>query len=246
VPESLTDEVSIIAVCAEKFADELEKADFTVSENIYRYALDASNAPIVRNAKVEVNQETGLTKDDIEVIQQLAMWYFANYDEQKRNIDPTVSQAIMYPAQFLSIDGNNNIDDERANNLDRIYQYFIKGAIENSNKYITDNSTGTINKRIEKNEFEKQTMTKTSHDDFGLYNYYEIGPVQIKGNAGERKTVKASDIKLYDAQNNIITNNNVSVTAEEDTKPRIEFYHTYVYNGQVARQAKIDDITKFQ
>ena len=54
---------------------------------------------------------------------------------------------------------------------------------------------------------------------------------------------EVTDIKLYDAQNNIITNNNVSVTAEEDTKPRIEFYHTYVYNGQVARQAKIDDIT---
>lgn len=49
-------------------------------------------------------------------------------------------------------------------------------------------------------------MTKTSHDDLGLYNYYEIGPVQIKGNAGERKTVKASDIKLYDATGKEIEN----------------------------------------
>ena len=154
---------------------------------------------LLNKAGVPKTQQDSITKDDIEAIQQLAMWYFANYDEQKADINPTVSQATMNPAQFLSIDGNNNIGDERANNLDRIYQYFIKGAIENSNKYETDSSTGIINKRIEKNEFEKQSMTKTSHDDLGLYNYYEIGPVQIKGNAGERKTVKASDIKLYDA-----------------------------------------------
>lgn len=161
---------------------------------------------LLNKAEVPETQQDSITKDDIEVIQQLAMWYFANYDEQKENVNPTVSQATMYPAQFLSIDGNSNIDDQRANNLDRIYQYFIKGAINNSNAYETDTSTGLINKKVEKNEFEKQSMTKTSHDDLGLYNYYEIGPVQIKGNAGERKTIKASDIKLYDATGKEIEN----------------------------------------
>ncbi len=155
-------------------------------------------------------EQDAITDDDIEVLQQLAIWYFSNYDEQKAKIVPTVSQATMYPTQGLKINDSNDIG-EREENLNKIYQYFIKGAIENSNKYKTDSETGNLN-IIKTNKFDKTNNLKiTSNDNMGLYNYYEIGPIKIEGIDSKRETIDApetidaSDIKLYDATGKEIT-----------------------------------------
>lgn len=80
-------------------------------------------------------ERKNITDDDIEVIQQLAIWYFANYDEQNKK--PTVSQVELNPTNMLRInDINTKIEDyARRRNLNKIYQYFIYGAIDNSSIY---------------------------------------------------------------------------------------------------------------
>ena len=156
---------------------------------------------LLNKAGVPVSQQDDITDNDLEVVQQLAIWYFTNYDEQTGNINPTVSQSTIYPSQFLSIDGEE-IENTRANNLDRIYQYFINGAIENASSYIKDEETGEITKEVETNKFDKtEPLTITSvGEDEDVNAYYQIGPVQIEGNRSGRETVDIEDIKLFDAE----------------------------------------------
>lgn len=160
---------------------------------------------LLDKAGIPSSQQDNITDNDIEVIQQLAIWYFTNYDEQLEGVKPTVSQATKFPAQFLRIDGKD-IDSKKEEILNTLYQYFIYGAIENADTYTIDASTGARTKTIETNEFDKtNSLTITSHDVEGVYDYYEIGPVVIKGNAGDRKTVDTSNIVLYDANGKVIS-----------------------------------------
>ena len=175
------------------------------SENKTVYEASKYKQELLDKAGVPGTQQGDITDNDIEVIQQLAMWYFANYDEQKANTNPTVSQSAMYPSQFLSINGNNNIDFRKENNLNRIYRYLVYGAINNSGTYPV---TGVRTRKVEKNEFDKTEQIKiTSNDSYGLYNFYQIGPVKIKtgideGNA--RREIDSTNILLYDAEGKLV------------------------------------------
>lgn len=153
---------------------------------------------------VPSSQQADITDNDLEVIQQLALWYFTNYDEQKNGTNPTVSQATKFPTQFLKINGNNNIDNTKANNLDLIYQYFINGAIENNSSYEIDQETGARTKKIATSKFDKtETLIIASNND----EYYQIGPVKIATDVNDRAASKAIDstsIVLYDAKGMVI------------------------------------------
>ena len=176
-------------------------------QTVVLYDASEYKKELLDKAGVPTRQQAAITDNDIEVIQQLAMWYFTNYDEQLAGTKPTVSQSTMFPSQFLSIDENNNIDTQRANNLDRLYQYFIYGAIENADTYVIDETTSARTKNIEENKFDKTNVLKiTSHDIEGIYDYYEIGPVKFESNVNTRNaTVSTSDIVLYDAKGNVIS-----------------------------------------
>ena len=180
------------------------------SESKVVYSATEYKAELLDKAGVPIVQQKDITDDDLEVVQQLAIWYFANYDEQNAGIKPTVSQATMYPGQFLTINGNNNIDSKREENLNRIYQYLIYGAIDNSSSFVTDGATGARTKSIAKSEFDKTEVLKiTSNDseDLGLYKYYQIGPVKIANDVNNRaasSSLAANSIILYDKEGNPI------------------------------------------
>ena len=180
------------------------------SENKVIYSSAEYKAELLDKAGVPTVQQKDVTDDDLEVIQQLAIWYFANYDEQKAGAKPTVSQTTMYPGQFLTINGNNNIDSKREENLNRIYQYLIYGAIDNSSSFAIDETTGARTKNIAKSEFDKTEVLKiTSNDseDLGLYKYYQIGPVKIANDVNNRtasSSLDASNIVLCDVNGNTI------------------------------------------
>lgn len=197
------------------------------AENEIIYSSSEYKEELLDKAEVPKTQQGDITDNDIEVIQQLAIWYFANYDEQTAKTNPTVSQSTMYPTQFLS----NNIDTRIANNLDRLYQYLIYGAIGNSSTYVINEETGERTKEIEKNEFDKTTqLTITSNDSLELYNYYQIGPVKIKSDLNEgtgRKEVDSTNIVLYDAQGNPIPKIYIIPKEDEDDNETGKIsYHT--------------------
>lgn len=211
---------------------------------------------LLSKAGVSVSEQADITDNDIEVIQQLAMWYFTNYDEQEAGTKPTVSQATMFPSQFLSIKNNinnninNNIENKRANNLDRIYQYFIYGAIENADTYKVDATSKARTKTVEENKFDKATpLTKTSNED-----YYEVGPIKFETNANKRNltvNVNASDIILYDAKGNVIPKYfEIKEIKEEPGKPNEEIsggkhiVYEFIGVGENQEEVTVTQLTK--
>lgn len=181
--------------------------DRTNSENKVVYNAAEYKKELLDKAGVPSVQQEQITDDALEAIQQLAIWYFANYDEQTKGTNPTVSQSLMFPSQFLKINGSNNIDDTIANNLDRIYGYLIYGAIDNADSYEIDSTTGTRTKNIAKSEFDTSTQLTMTSGGTGANAYYKIGPVKIKNDANSRATtqvIDANQIVLYDANGDAI------------------------------------------
>ena len=194
------------------------------SENKTVYSASEYKQELLDKAGVPRIQQGDITDNDIEVIQQLAMWYFTNYDEQQANTNPTVSQSTIYPAQFLSINGNNNIDFRRENNLNRIYRYLVYGAINNAATYPT---TGARTRKIEKNEFDKTEQIEiTSNDSYGLYSFYKIGPIKIKTDINEgnaRREIDSTNILLYDAEGKLVPK--FYLIPEDEALPGVKSYN---------------------
>ena len=207
--------------------------DIKNSENATVYSATEYKKELLDKAGVPTSEQEKITDDDLEVIQQLAIWYFVNYDEQVGNVKPTVSQNTMFPAKYLSIDGNNNFETSKINNLNRIYQYLVYGAIDNSSTY---NTTGERTKTIEKSEFDKTQQLKiTSNDNLGLNSYYQIGPVKIiNSNINQRSGssfVDATSIVLYDA-NGLPIDKDYKVLEEEESPDGpvgTSMYERYIY-----------------
>ena len=190
------------------------------------YSAAEYKVELLDKAGVPTVQQADITDDDLEVIQQLAVWYFANYDEQTAGINPTVSQATIYPAQFLSMDGNNNIGDVKENNLNRIYQYLIYGAIDNAGRYEVDATTGARTRTIESNEFDKtlpiqieSVNVSAPGQEVGPMSYYKIGPVKVKSDINQRNgssLVDTTSIVLYDANGSPIDKDYKVLTEDEN------------------------------
>lgn len=158
-----------------------------------------------------------ITKDDLEVIQQLAIWYFTNYDQQSDEIsvsrrdDPNI-------AYLLGIikDGNNDSYDNnmfigtRGANLNKLYTYLINSAIEGSTSY----GTNEIRKlTTSSREFDKSIKLAIESKNCecevvrpGVSHieeyYYKIGPFKVGTNP--RNTINSSDIILLDAQETVV------------------------------------------
>ena len=205
-------------------------ADNTNDEGEIVYDASEYRDELLDKAGIPESQREEITDNDIEVIQQLAIWYFTNYDEQDKEVNPTVSQSTMYPAQFLSIDSgngddNNVISTTRENNLNRLYQYLVYGAIQNADTYEIDAATRKRTKDIEENKFDKEkdlTITSVNSSN-NIYDYYEIGPICIKNNVNTRavnKLVPVTDIILYDADGNVIPKS-VTIKAQDVNKTNI-------------------------
>ena len=155
----------------------------------------------------KVNQGK-ISDDDLEVIQQLAFWYFANYDENENKKSESVSTNISTPVNLLAINGNNDVFGKiraNANYLNRIYQYFIEGALkEGSNpdskiRETTDSVKIKFDKNTEfkLNENTGSTGTIVNPDE----NYYLIGPFKITTTATRYNDF---ELALKDGKGNII------------------------------------------
>ena len=149
----------------------------------------------------KVNQNM-ITDDDLEVIQQLAFWYFTNYDEQQNGVTPSLSIASKNPfAGGGAITVNDNtLTSPRAAYLDKIYNYFIDNAILNSIKYgVADTRTITTPQL----SFDKTLDFKIASSTIGTgaYEAYEIGPFKIAGTG----IIDNSTFYLTDANGNTIS-----------------------------------------
>lgn len=138
---------------------------------------------LLNNAGITSSQ---LTDDDIEVVQQIAIWYFTNYDEngEENSVSLADSVDLANLLQINNTQANNDTtvlyNKNRADQINTLYRYFVDTAKENSVEVET--------KIPEKLELDK-TLNATIETKIvpgTSINAYVIGPFKInelqKGN----------------------------------------------------------------
>lgn len=171
----------------------------------------------------KVNQGM-ITDDDLEVIQQLAFWYFANYDENGKN--ESVSTTNPTPVNWLAINESNDVfGTRRANYLNRIYQYFIEGALKEGS-----DSTSTIRETTNSDsvniEFDKNIK-------FGVED--KIGPFKITTNDARYNDF---ELALKDGKGNIV-NQYFYFEQTEDTLKRMQIFDVIDSAGNKVELEKV-------
>lgn len=171
----------------------------------------------------KVNQGM-ITDDDLEVIQQLAFWYFANYDENGKS--ESVSTTNSTPVNLLAINESNDVfGTRRANYLNRIYQYFIEGALKegsNPGSQIRETTNSdSVNIKFDKNtKFGVEDKSSTGAVINPYENYYLIGPFKI---TTTETRYNDFELALKDGKGNII-NQYFYFEQTEDTLKRIQIF----------------------
>ena len=186
----------------------------------------------------KVNQGM-ITDDDLEVIQQLAFWYFANYDENGKN--ESVSTTNPTPVNWLAINESNDVfGTRRANYLNRIYQYFIEGALkEGSDSTSTIRETtnsDSVNIEFDKNiKFGVEDKSSTGTKPNPYENYYLIGPFKIITNDARYNDF---ELALKDGKGNIV-NQYFYFEQTEDTLKRMQIFDVIDSAGNKVELEKV-------
>ena len=186
----------------------------------------------------KVNQGM-ITDDDLEVIQQLAFWYFANYDENGKN--ESVSTTNPTPVNWLAINESNDVfGTRRANYLNRIYQYFIEGALkEGSDSTSTireKTNSDSVNIEFDKNiKFGVEDKSSTGTKPNPYENYYLIGPFKITTNDARYNDF---ELALKDGKGNIV-NQYFYFEQTEDTLKRIQIFDVINSTGNKVELEKV-------
>lgn len=186
----------------------------------------------------KVNQGM-ITDDDLEVIQQLAFWYFANYDENGKN--ESVSTTNPTPVNWLAINESNDVfGTRRANYLNRIYQYFIEGALkEGSDSTSTIRETtnsDSVNIEFDKNiKFGVEDKSSTGTKPNPYENYYLIGPFKITTNDARYNDF---EFALKDGKGNIV-NQYFYFEQTEDTLKRMQIFDVINSTGNKVELEKV-------
>ena len=128
---------------------------------------------LIKKAQI-VNSE--LTDDDIEFVQQMALWYFSNYDENGGQSSLSLLDTYVL-SNTTKIDGES-LSETKANQIDTLYKYFINGA----KAHVLDYGTGDgRNITYKKPEIKVTSIskTKTTNNNFSV-----IGPFNISKTDG--------------------------------------------------------------
>ena len=167
------------------------------------YKTSSAYRTLMSNAGVSIeNAEWDLTEDDIEVVQQMAIWYFTNSNTSGYN-NSSLPSLYLNGTQLSSIyygtdeDGQQMTGYERQKKANKLYQYFINNA---SSSY-----TATV---------PKLTLSNSGASTTESGNYYIAGPFTLSAtNANLISSVTGTVNKSYtllDANKNVISGNDFS------------------------------------
>lgn len=133
-----------------------------------------------------INSE--LTDDDIEFIQQMALWYFTNYDENGEQNSLSLADTYVL-SNTTKIDGES-LTETKARQVDTLYRYFIDNAKTHATEYGVGDSRELLPIKPEINVNSASKTVSTSN------GYKVIGPFSISetaGNVDYDLTIKVSD-----------------------------------------------------
>ena len=175
-----------------------------------------------------------LTDDDIEVVQQWALWYFTNYNNDKTNPQNAPYQSL----GNITLETINTPQGQGKSYEDIGYPY--RQAMCNTlYQYLIDQaSTHTTY-----SELSKPQIANTNPSMEIVDGNYVIGPFKV--NSGD---INPNYIKLYDGEGNEITNYTIKVGGSEVNDPLEEIldeeYYIYIpVSSDVSRVVLKMDMT---
>ncbi len=117
-----------------------------------------------------------LTDDDIDVVQQLAIWYFANnINANYRSLywsiatNPQANVWLNSIRDFVALGDQGNVGEWREEDAETLYQYFLTGAETYGTNYVYNTGSTQIPVSMDKSRIGVQTVG----------NNYVVGPYRI-------------------------------------------------------------------
>ncbi len=179
----LSDKETVISYFKDTIGYDIPEANYNaiawIADNMYlpksEYAEDMKQ-DLLNNAGIT---ESLLTDDDIEVVQQIALWYFTNYDENGGANSFSLAASVDL-ANLLQINGvqpNNDTNvfynKNRARQINTLYKYFVNTANAQ-----TQANVERIPTKLELNKNLEPTIEEKQIPGFTL-NAYVVGPFKI-------------------------------------------------------------------
>lgn len=169
-------------------SDENYNAICWIADNMYlpksQYK-DELKTKLLKNAGIT---DSKLTDDDIEVVQQVVLWYFSNYDQNGDSKSVSLPDSADLGYAVLKINGENASNDEskafnkiRAGQINTLYNYFKDHAKDVQTEPVAP--VIELDKNI-KPTIEEKTIVKS--------NTFIVGPFKIE----EKQKADNVDVKF--------------------------------------------------
>ena len=162
-----------------------------VTDNLYipGESTEADKIALLKAAGIDTESEEyiahPITDDDIEAVQQMALWYFTNTDIHRQDnldaINIKNEQTINQDYQTLST-FKQNVNGEGAIRLDQmnaLYSYLLNSATTNADKYKETTESGVTTTDLEKAPV---TITTTTLGLTESGDNYLVGPINLTKN----------------------------------------------------------------
>ncbi len=146
---------------------------------------DKMKERLLQKAEI-VNSE--LTDDDIEFVQQMALWYFTNYDENGGQNSLSLKDTYVL-SNTTKID-EANLTETKSRQIDTLYKYFIDNAKLHESEYGTG-STREITPVKPEINIDTTSKTVTTKANFAVVGPFSI--TKTDGNVGYILKFKVKD-----------------------------------------------------
>ncbi len=221
-----------------------------IIENAYSELLNSEyeDATTIDDIKARI------TDDDIEVVQQWAIWYFTNYGEETLQHVPFTNDEKTLPNIDLTniMQQTDSMEQTRYNWLTTLYQYFVNTALEHKNEeYLASSSKYP--------SIENKNATCELEE-----NHYKIGPFKITKPSSNlsnndyqitltdgTKPIPTDSYTIKDKQGNVLTDVNTIFDTEyyiylpvsENTISEVKLKVAYTKSGTKASVWQAEDRT---
>ena len=147
----------------------------------------------------------GLTKDDIEAVQQAALWYFTNYGEENGKYDKTKnSEWLNYTTDkktYSSLSDYREGGEERQEQAEILYKYLINEAKEKASEYDDIESTTIAPIQLDTQMLNYEIQGKNTI----------IGPIHITKN-----NIKAYELEFITKIDNVETSDYILLNKDKN------------------------------
>ena len=171
-----------------------------IIDNMYLPGTDTETEreKLLRNAELT---NSSLTNDDIEFVQQMALWYYTNADANGG--DNSLSLLDTYSLGNATKIGGQKLSQAKADEIDKLYKYFIENAIQ----HVSDYGVGEIRDITHKKPtITVKSDTKKIQNDTTSNNTI-IGPFTITKSQGN---------VAYNLDINVLDGNGQKIPKEKD------------------------------